>query len=250
MEKALKEHAREIAAIVIEPMVLGAGGMIIYPVEYLKGVKKLAQRYKVHLIADEVATGFGRTGKMFACEHAGIVPDFLCLSKGITAGTMPLGVTMTNENVFKAFYGDHAEHKTFFHGHTYTANPVACSAALTSLKIFKKEHTLKNVAVIEKKVKAFLEEISALEIVGDTRGIGAIGAIEVVRDRTSKKCFPGDARAGFEIYKIGLLEGLILRPLGNVIYFFLPLSASKSDLDVIFKKTRKTLDKFVKKISA
>ena len=237
MEELVKARAHETAAVIVEPLLLGAGGMIIYPAEYLRRLRALTEKYDVHLIADEVATGFGRTGKMFACEHAGITPDFLCLSKGITSGYLPLAATLTTRKVFDAFYGDYADFKTFFHGHTYTANPIACAAAVASLGLFESERTLDNARRINTKLKGFLRKMSRLEIVGDTRSIGVVGAMELVKDRATKEAFGPKRRIGLEIYKRGLEKGLLLRPLGEIIYFFLPLSVTARELDDIFFKT-------------
>jgi len=242
MERVLEEHSHEISAIVIEPILMGAAGMIIYPVEYLRGVGDLAGKYNVHLIADEVAAGFGRTGKMFACEHADVRPDFMCLSKGITSGYLPLGATLTTEEIYDAFYGDHSEFKTFYHGHTYTANPIACSAAIASIDIFKKEGTLGRVEGINKKLRSFLDKMSGLPIVGDVRSTGAVGAMELVKNKGTKEPFGIRERMGLEIYKRGLEEKLLLRPLGNVIYLFLPLCVKDPELDDILDRASRVLD--------
>ena len=239
LEKILRKKNEEIAAMILEPLVLAAGGMIIYPVEYLKKAEELAKRYNIHLILDEVATGFCRTGKMFASEYADIKSDFMCLSKGITAGYLPLGVTLTTDNVYRAFYADYEKRKTFYHGHTYTANPISCTAALASLRIFEEEDTLNK---IEKLIPVFhkgLEEFRDLPAVGDVRYIGMIGAIELVRDKRTKKPFSFKERIGLKVYKEGLKRRLILRPLGNIIYLYLPLCIKKSELYIILGETYK-----------
>ncbi|MGB2879837.1 MAG: aminotransferase class III-fold pyridoxal phosphate-dependent enzyme, partial [Candidatus Omnitrophota bacterium] len=236
VEEVLKKNAGEIAAIVIEPLLLGAGGMIVYPVEYLKGIWELSRKYNVHLIVDEVATGFGRTGKMFACEHAGVEPDFMCLSKGITSGYLPLGATLTTEEVYKAFYDDHDKLKTFYHGHTYTANPVSCAAAVASIDLFKSDNSLENAAVINRSLGSFLSGMAELSFVGDVRSIGVVGAMELVKDKKTKEPFGLNERVGLDIYKRGLENNLLLRPLGNVIYFFLPLCTKSEELDDIFSR--------------
>ncbi len=233
LETILKKHPGEIAGIILEPLVMAAGGMIIYPKEYLIKAAELAKKYNVHLILDEVATGFGRTGKMFACEHAGVKPDFMCLSKGITSGTLPLGVTMTTEKIYKAFYADYDKKKTFYHGHTYTANPIACAAALASLNIFKEEGTLEKAGETAKALRSGLERFRKLPIVGDVRQIGMIGALELVKDKKKKTPFGFEERIGLAIYKEGLKSNLILRPLGNIIYLFLPLSIKQQELNQI-----------------
>lgn len=210
--------------------------MIVYPKEYLIKVADLARRYNVHLIVDEVATGFGRTGRMFACEIAGIKPDFMCLSKGITSGYLPLGVTLTTDKIYKAFYADYKEKKTFYHGHTYTANPICCSAALATLKIFDEEKTLEKVRKIIPLFAAGLEKFRQLPTVGDVRYIGLIGAVELVKDKKTKKSFSFKERIGLKIYKEGLKKNLILRPLGNIIYLFPPLCVKKDELEDILDR--------------
>ncbi|MDD5477459.1 MAG: adenosylmethionine--8-amino-7-oxononanoate transaminase [Candidatus Omnitrophica bacterium] len=238
LEKLLKGKHEEICALIIEPLVMGAAGMIIYPKEYLKKAAALAKKYKVHLILDEVAVGFGRTGKMFAYEHTpGIKVDFLCLSKGITSGYLPLAVTLTTEGIFRRFYGDYEKRKTFFHGHTYTANPVACSAALASLGIFNEEKTLLKVKKLMPFFHRGLEKFRDLALVGDVRYIGFIGAIELVKNKKTKQGFGLKKRLGLEVYKRGLKENLVLRPLGDIIYLFLPLCASKAEIEDILKRS-------------
>ncbi|MDO8663093.1 MAG: adenosylmethionine--8-amino-7-oxononanoate transaminase [Candidatus Omnitrophota bacterium] len=236
LEDLCKKKSKEIAAIILEPMVMAASGMIIYPKEYLIKVAELAKRYNIHLILDEVATGFGRTGKMFALEHASVEPDFLCLSKGITSGYLPLAVTLTTDKVYQAFYGDYEERKTFFHGHTFTANPISCSAALASLNIFKEEDTLKRVKEIIPFFHLRMEGFRDFPLVGDVRYLGLIGAIELVKDKKTKEGFPFEKRIGFKAYQLGLKRQLILRPLGNVIYLFLPLCITKRDLEEILNR--------------
>lgn len=245
-ENILKKNAKKIAAIIIEPLLLGAGGMKVYPVEYLKGIACIARRYNVHMIIDEVATGFGRTGKMFACEYAGVEPDFMCLSKGITSGYLPLGATLTTNEIFKAFYDDYDKLKTFYHGHTFTANPLAQAAAVASIDLFAKEKTLERVPIINKKIKDFLNSILDMPLTGDVRDIGAIGAIELVKNKKTKEPFGIKERIGYDIYKRGIRHSLILRPLGNIIYFFLPLCLNEKECDDIFQKAKKVLSHYSK----
>ncbi len=242
LENILRKKSKETAAIILEPLVMASGGMIIYPAAYLKAAAALAKRYNVHLILDEVATGFGRTGEMFACDYAkGIEPDFICLSKGITSGYLPLGATLTTESVYNAFYNDYIKKKTFYHGHTYTANPISIAAALASLDIFEEENTLEKMKDLAELFHKGLEEFRSLPVAGDVRYIGMIGAIELVKDKKRKTPFGFEERKGFEIYKRGLKKRLILRPLGNVIYLFLPLCAKKRELACILDTTRQTL---------
>ncbi|MFC1548625.1 adenosylmethionine--8-amino-7-oxononanoate transaminase [Candidatus Omnitrophota bacterium] len=241
LEMILKENADEVAAVIIEPLLLGAGGMIVYPVEYLKGVRDLTRKYNVHMIADEVATGFGRTGKMFACEHAGVDPDLMCVSKGLTSGYLPLAATLTTENIFEAFYGDHDKLKTFYHGHTYTANPISCAAAIASIDLFEREGTLDNVSMISGMLGSFLEDASDLLMVGNVRMIGTVGAMELVRNKETREPFPLSDRIGMEVYRLGLDNNLLLRPLGNIIYFFLPLCAKQEELQDIFARSSEVM---------
>ncbi|KJJ84757.1 adenosylmethionine-8-amino-7-oxononanoate aminotransferase [Candidatus Omnitrophus magneticus] len=234
-ENIIKLHFRKIAAVILEPMVLCAGGMIVYPKEYLKGIEELCRKYDIHLIADEVATGFARTGKMFAVNHAEVNPDFMCLSKGITSGSLSLGATLTTPKIFNAFYDDYEKMKTFYHGHTHTANPIACSSAVKSIKLFSEENTLKKIERINRKMSVFLSNVKKMiSIVGDTREIGLIGAIELVKNRNTKEHFLFEERIGFKIYNMGLEKNILLRPLGNVIYFFLPACLEDDELDYIF----------------
>ena len=241
LETLLVERSDEIAAVILEPMVLAAGGMIVYPKEYLKKAAGLAKRYDVHLILDEVATGFGRTGKMFACEHADVKPDIMCLSKGITAGYLPLGATLTTDKIYNAFYGDYEEGKTFYHGHTYTANPISCSAASASLEIFEEEEVLNRVASLIPIFRSGLERFRDLDLVGDIRHLGMIGALELVKDRKKKRPFGIKERINLEIYKEGLRENIILRPLGNITYLFLPLCITEDEIETVLRKAYKII---------
>ncbi len=238
LQKLFEKHAGRITALVLEPLVLAAGGMIVYPKEYLETAGRLCRQYGVHLILDEVATGFGRTGTMFAYELAPSVrPDFVCLSKGLTAGYLPMAATLTSPTIYRAFYGDYGQLKTFFHGHTFTANPLAVAAALESLKIFEEEQTLQRIGPVVKALHNGLDRFGDLPIVGDIRKLGMIGALELVKDRKTKKPFPFKRRIGYEIYCQGLKQNLVLRPLGNVVYFFLPLCASPRDIKDILDRT-------------
>jgi len=242
LEDILKEKSGEIAALILEPMVMASGGMIIYPSSYLRKVAQLTKKYNIHLILDEVASGFGRTGKMFACEHAKVKPDFICLSKGITSGYLPFAATLTTNKVYNAFYADYQKKKTFYHGHTYTANPISAAAALASLEIYKQEDTLNKVNELMPLFHKRLEAFRDLPLVGDLRYIGMIGALELVKNKKTKEPFGLDKRIGLEIYEKGLKQGLILRPLGSIVYFFLPLSIKKYQLSSILKKTFKIIE--------
>lgn len=242
LERLLKRKASDITAVILEPLLQAAGGMVVYPVKYLKKVSRLTREFDVHLILDEVATGFGRTGKMFACEHADVRPDFLCLSKGITSGYLPLGATLTTDRIYRAFYGDYEKNKTFYHGHTQTANPLSCSAALASLEIFSAENTLEHVEKMIPLFRAGLDEFRELPFVGDVRHLGMAGALELVSNKKTKTPFTLKERIGYRVYREGLKENLLLRPLGNVTYFFLPLCVRRRELTDILKKTWKILE--------
>ncbi|MBN1392518.1 MAG: adenosylmethionine--8-amino-7-oxononanoate transaminase [Sedimentisphaerales bacterium] len=241
LQNILKKHKDKIAAVILEPLLLAAGGMIVYPVEYLKRAASLAKKYNVHLILDEVAVGFGRTGKMFACEHASVRPDFLCLAKGITSGTLPFAATLTTDKIYNAFYDDYEKFKTFYHGHTYTANPIGCAVALATLEIFKQEKTIEKVQKLVPIFHKGMEKFRALPFVGDVRYVGLVGAIELVKDKKTKKPFEVKERIGQQIFQKGLREHLILRPLGNVIYLFLPLCITIPQLNYILKGAFKVI---------
>lgn len=241
MENILEKHSGEIAAVVIEPIVQAAGGIIVWPEGYLRGVRELCNKYNVLLIADEVATGFGRTGKIFACEHENIVPDIMCLSKGITNGYMPLAVTLTTDEIFNAFLGEFKELKTFFHGHSYTGNPLACAAAITSIDLFDKEKTIENmqpkIALLEDKLK----EISELPNVGNVRNKGLIAGIELVKDKTTKEPYPWEEKMGWKVAYKAREEGVLIRPLGNVIVIMPPLSISIENLNMLMNVIKKAI---------
>ena len=230
LEDILKKHHKEIAACIIEPIVQGAAGMIVAPHGFLKKVRGLCTRYNILLIADEVATGFGRTGKLFACEHEDVTPDFLCLAKGITGGYLPLAATLTTNKIYKAFFGDHTELKTFFHGHTYTGNPLGCAAALANLDIFRKEKILQR---LQPKIKLLEQELSILKElphVGDVRQKGFMAGIELVKDRSTKKSYPMEERVGYRVCMGARSHGLIIRPLGNVLVIMPPLSITTAEI--------------------
>lgn len=236
-EKLLDEKGKEIAGIILEPLLQSAGGMIVYPVKYVRKVAELSKKYGFHLILDEVATGFGRTGRMFALEHADITPHFLCLSKGLTGGYLPMGATLTTEEIYSAFYDNYSKGKTFFHGHTFTGNPLSASAALASLDIFKEENVLEKAQEKATFLQEEKERFQDLPLVGDVRGLGMVAAFELVKDKKAKTPFDPYLRIGWRIYKEGLKNGLILRPLGDVNYLFLPLSITKEEMKDILERT-------------
>jgi adenosylmethionine-8-amino-7-oxononanoate aminotransferase len=231
MENILKKHSNEFAAVIIEPVVQAAGGMIVWPEGYLKGMRELCNKYNVLLIADEVATGFGRTGKMFACEHENVVPDIMCLSKGITNGYMPLAVTLSTDEIYNAFLGEFKDLKTFFHGHSYTGNPLACAAAITSIDLFEKGETLKNTQPKISLLEERLKDIAGLPNVGNVRSKGLIAGIELVKNKSSKEPYPWEEKMGWKVAYRAREEGVLIRPLGNVIVIMPPLSISIENLN-------------------
>jgi adenosylmethionine---8-amino-7-oxononanoate aminotransferase len=232
LDHLIAAHADEICGIIIEPLVQCAAGMKIYPPVYLKKLRKLCTRHHIHLIADEIAVGFGRTGKMFACEHAGVSPDIMCLSKGITAGYLPLSLVATTDEIYSAFYADYAEMKAFLHSHSYTGNALACAVACESLRIFQDENVL---AVNEIKARMISEKTAKRfdghPYVGEYRHLGMIGALELVENRATKQPFDWQKRVGYNIYRIALEKGVLLRPLGNVIYFMPPYIVEEEDIE-------------------
>ena len=233
LERLMEEYGDRLAGLVIEPLVQGAGGMIVQPQGFVRRLRELCDRYDVLMIADEVAVGFGRTGRMFACEHEGITPDIMALSKGITAGYLPLAATLATKRIYDAFLGDYGELKTFFHGHTFTGNPIACAAALASLDIFARENLLKQLPPKIDYLAERLVGIAELKHVGDVRQAGMIGGIELVREKGSGEPYPWEERIGVRVCMEARRYGLILRPLGNVIVVFPPLSISMEELKLL-----------------
>ncbi|MGN0908459.1 MAG: adenosylmethionine--8-amino-7-oxononanoate transaminase [Succinivibrio sp.] len=230
-QKALDEHGPELAALIAEPLLQGAAGMRIYPEEYLRGLKELCSRHGVLLIADEIATGFGRTGEMFACLKAGITPDIMTLSKAITGGYMPMSVVCTTDAVYDAFYADWRAGRAFVHSHTYAGNPLACACAITVMKILRRDRVLEQARETAKWLTGeFEREFSDLKECGEIRHIGLIHAIELVKDREGKEPFSPELRLGRRIYRRALEKGLLLRCIGDVLYFNPPLNISRQDL--------------------
>ncbi|MGI6092157.1 MAG: adenosylmethionine--8-amino-7-oxononanoate transaminase [Negativicutes bacterium] len=230
LEKALAEHHDEIAGLIIEPLVQAAAGMLMSPPGYLKKVRELTQKYNVLLIADEVATGFGRTGKMFACEHENVSPDFMTISKGITAGYMPLAATLTTDEIYNAFLGEHTDKRTFYHGHSYTGNQLACAAALANLKVFRDEQVLEGLEAKIALIGAKLAEINLLSNVGEARQRGMIVGIELMKDKSTKTPFAWSDAVGAKVCLHARKYGLFIRPVGDVIVFMPPLSSSLDEL--------------------
>ncbi len=235
MDEMLREKSGEIAAVIIEPLVQAAGGMIVSPPGYLKGVRELCTKYDVLMIADEVATGFGRTGTMFACEQEGVMPDIICLSKGLTGGYLPLAATVATEEIYHSFLGDFKDLKTFFHGHSYTGNPLGCAAALACLDIFEKENTLEGLGPKIGMLESFLRDVAKLGHVGDVRNKGMMAGIELVKSKSTKEPYPWEEKMGWRVAYYARDHGVFIRPLGNVVVIMPPLSISLENLEQLLK---------------
>lgn len=235
MEEVLRKEAGRVAAVILEPLVQAAGGMIMAPAGYLRGVRELCTKYNVLMIADEVATGFGRTGRMFACEQEAAAPDILCLSKGLTGGYLPLAATVATEEIYSAFLGEYSELKTFFHGHSYTGNPLGCAAALACLDIFEKEKTIGKLGPKISMLGAFLDDISALDHVGEARHRGLMAGIELVKDKATREPYPWEDKMGWRVADYARARGVFIRPLGNVVVIMPPLAISLETLGQFLK---------------
>jgi adenosylmethionine-8-amino-7-oxononanoate aminotransferase len=235
MGQLLSEHQGEIAAVIMEPLVQGAAGMLTHPPGYLRAVRELCDRHDVLLIVDEVATGFGRTGRMFACEHEDVAPDLLCVAKGITGGYMPLAATLTTERVYEGFLGRFEELRTFFHGHTYTGNPLACAAGLATLDVFEEERTLERLAPKIELLAELLEPLARHPEVREVRRCGFMVGIELAER-------PLEARTGHQVTLAARERGAVIRPLGDVIVLMPPLAISEADLRRLLTITHEAID--------
>ena len=233
LDELLEAGADRIAALVVEPIVQAAGGMIVMPPGFLTEVAERCRRSGVLLIADEVATGFARTGRMFACDHEGVAPDLMTVAKGITGGYLPVAATLATDEIYDAFYGDYDELRTFFHGHSYTGNQLGCAVALANLDLFEREAVVERVARSGELVARRLAEVGRLEHVGEVRQRGLMVGIELVRDRESKAPYDWDEAVGYRVCGRALELGLITRPLGNVVTFVPPLAAAEADLEAM-----------------
>jgi adenosylmethionine-8-amino-7-oxononanoate aminotransferase len=231
MERILAEQANEICAVIVEPLVQCAGSMRMYDPIYLSLLRDACDRYGVHLIADEVAVGFGRTGTMFACEQAGIRPDFLCLSKGITGGYLPLSAVLTTNDVYQAFYCDYVAQIAFLHSHSYTGNALACAAALASLDLFEQEDVLNRNQILAQSMAEAAAPLADHPHVSEVRQTGMILAIEMVKDKSSREAYDWRERRGLTVYRHGLERGVLLRPLGNVVYFMPPYVITADEIE-------------------
>jgi adenosylmethionine-8-amino-7-oxononanoate aminotransferase len=235
MERMLEGHADEVAAVIVEPLVQCAGGMRMYHPVYLARLREACDRHGVHLIADEIAVGFGRTGTMFACEQAGISPDFMCLSKGLTGGYLPLSVVVTTDDVYAAFYDDYAKLTAFLHSHSYTGNPLACAAALATLDIFATENIIERNRTTAGYLGRRARELESHPHVTEVRQCGMIVAIEFAKDKRGREPYPWTERRGRRIYGHALAEGVLLRPIGDVVYFMPPYIVSEAEMDIMVR---------------
>jgi adenosylmethionine-8-amino-7-oxononanoate aminotransferase len=242
LDAILRRREGQIAAVIVEPMVQAAGGMLVAPPGYLRRARELCDRHDTLLIADEVATGFGRTGRMFACEHEGVSPDLMCLAKGLTGGYLPLAATLATEEIYTAFLGEYAERKTFFHGHSYTGNPLACAAALASLRIFDRDRVIEGLPPKIERVRECLTSLRELPWVGDARQCGLMVGVEVVRDRRTGEPYPWEAAMGARICRRARTLGLITRPLGDVVVFVPPLASTEADLEAMLGIIRRAIE--------
>jgi len=229
----LERDGRTISAVIVEPLVQCAGGMRMYDPSYLTGLRALCDEFGVHLIADEIAVGFGRTGTLFACEQGAIAPDFLCLSKGLTGGTLPLSAVLTTKRVYDAFYAEYSAGKAFLHSHSYTGNPIACRAALATLSVLRDEPVLERNRAFAAHLGKRLAPLATHPNVADVRQTGMIAAIELVRDKATREPFPSTERRGLRVYRHGLERGVVLRPLGNVVYFMPPFCVTTDEIDLM-----------------
>ncbi|MBI4228006.1 MAG: adenosylmethionine--8-amino-7-oxononanoate transaminase [Candidatus Omnitrophica bacterium] len=237
LERVLRERAGEIAAVIVEPGMQAASGLLVEPAGWLTRIRELCTQHDVLLIADEVAMGFGRTGTMFACQQEGVTPDLMTVAKGLTGGYLPVAATLTTERVYQAFLGDYADKKTFFHGHSYTGNPLGCAAALANLELFRRERTL---ARLTPKIALFRRELARLRglpHVGDIRQLGLVAGIELVADRATRAPYPWGQKIGIRVCEEVRRHGIILRPLGPVIVLFPPLSITPAQLRRLVRVT-------------
>ncbi|OGI44457.1 MAG: adenosylmethionine--8-amino-7-oxononanoate transaminase [Candidatus Muproteobacteria bacterium RBG_16_65_31] len=233
MERALARHAHEACAVIVEPLVQCAGSMRMYDPVYLKLLRAACDKYEVHLIADEIATGLGRTGTMFACEQAAIAPDLLLLGKGLTGGYLPLSVCLATDEIYQAFYGDYVGLKAFLHSHSYTGNPLACAAALATLAIFRDDDVLKRNKVLAAHMTRATARFADHPHVAEVRQTGMILAIEMAQEKKSRTPYPWQERRGLAVYRHGLEHGALLRPLGDVIYFMPPYVINEEEIDLL-----------------
>lgn len=240
----LKEHGDEIAAVLIEPLIQGASGLRTQSPGFLKGLRELCDKHDVFLIADEVFTGFGRTGSLFACEREGVTPDLMALAKGLTGGYLPVAATLTTDRVYEGFLGEYAEFKTFFHGHSYTGNPLGCAAALASLDVFEDENTLERIRPLSQHMARRLEELFARnDKIADIHHIGVVAGVDVARSRSKNEPFAIEEQAGARVCRALREDGIWLRPLGNTIVLVPPLIATPDEIDHLIQSIETRLNR-------
>ncbi|HET6545895.1 MAG TPA: adenosylmethionine--8-amino-7-oxononanoate transaminase [Rhodanobacteraceae bacterium] len=245
LRAVLEARAQEVCAVIVEPLVQCAGGMRMYHPDYLRGLRALCDEFAVHFIADEIAVGFGRTGTLFACEQAAVAPDFLCLSKGLTGGTLPLSAVLTTHEIYAAFYDEYESGKAFLHSHSYTGNPLACRAALTTLAIFRDEPVLERNRALAAHMAARLAPLRDHPHVADVRQTGMIAAVELVQDKATRTPFAAAERRGLRVYLHGLEHGALLRPLGDVVYFMPPFCITSHEIDRLIEVASEGIERAV-----
>jgi adenosylmethionine---8-amino-7-oxononanoate aminotransferase len=240
--RALSRQAEELAGVFVEPLVQGAAGMWTHPVEYLRGLREITRELGLLLVCDEVATGFGRTGKMFACEHAAVEPDLFCVAKGLTGGYLPLAATLATEEIFSAFLGRYEERKTLFHGHTYTGNALACAAAAASLELFERDRVIERLqGTIARLAAALASDVEPLANVAEVRRCGMMVGIELMEDPAGRRGFAPAERIGHRVIKAARRKGVIIRPLGDIIVLMPPLSIHDAEVDRLVGVTRESI---------
>ncbi len=242
MERTLAEHHASVAAVIVEPLIQGATGMRMYHPVYLRLLREACDRYGVHLIHDEIAVGFGRTGTMFACEQAGIRPDFLCLSKALTGGYLPLAACLTTDTVYQAFYDDYHTLRAFLHSHSYTGNPLACAAALATLDIFEQDDVIAANQPLARRMAEATAHLAEHPQVGEVRQTGMALAIEMTADKANRTPYPWQERRGLAVYQHALTRGALLRPLGNVVYFLPPYVITPEQIDFLAEVASEGID--------
>ncbi|MFW9606326.1 MAG: adenosylmethionine--8-amino-7-oxononanoate transaminase [Pseudomonas sp.] len=243
MEQTLEAHHHEVAAVIVEPLIQGAGGMRMYHPIYLTLLREACDRYGVHLIADEIAVGFGRTGTFFSCEQAAMTPDFLIVSKALTGGYLPMAAVLTTDDIYQAFYDDYATLRAFLHSHTYTGNPLACAAALATLDIFRDESVIERNRALAARMGSACAHLAEHPHVAEVRQTGMALAIEMVAEKSSKTPFPWQERRGLAVYQHALTRGALLRPLGNVVYLLPPYVITPEQIDFLAEVASEGIDK-------
>jgi adenosylmethionine-8-amino-7-oxononanoate aminotransferase len=246
MAELLQRHGEEVCAVIVEPLVQCAGGMRMYPPSYLAGLRELCDQHRVHLIADEIAVGFGRTGTLFACEQAAITPDFMCVSKGLTGGYLPMSAVLTSEAIYRVFYDEYTSLRGFLHSHSYTGNALACAAALATLELFEQQPVLERNAATARLMRESVAALEAHPHVGEIRQTGMILAMEMVADRDRMTPYDWKERRGIRVYQHALERGVLLRPIGNVVYFMPPYVINEAEIGLMAEAAIGGIDQAVR----